>query len=64
MIGHFFGPGGKGKLDRLGFRKYRLQASKSVSIASNMVAVEFARAKDIVTECSETFAKRLNISCG
>jgi len=65
MIGHFFGPGGRGKLDRLGFRKNRLQASRSAIIASNMLALQFASAKDIVVECNETFAKRgLNISRG
>jgi len=51
MIGHFFGPGGKGKLDRLGFRKNRLQASKSASISSNMLVFQFTRVKDIVAEC-------------
>jgi len=57
MMGHFFGPGGKGRPDRLGFlRKYRVQANENASIAANAVVFQMARYKDIVAGDKEVLA--------
>jgi len=49
MIGHFFGPGGKGSPDRRGFlRKYRVQANENASIATNVLVFQIAGYKGIV----------------
>lgn len=50
MIGHFFGPGGKGKLDRLVFFEYKLQTNKSASIPSVMLVFQLAKDKDIMAD--------------